>query len=365
MIDTIAKRESRIEIVQCLRGLAALSVCWFHFTNGNPHFLAQGWLKSSGQYGWLGVEIFFVLSGFVVPYSLARAGYVWTMRNYGQFLWKRISRLDPPYVASIVLVLTLGYVAAFAPGYRGSSTSFSVLDILAHIGYLNAFLHKPWLNVVYWSLAIEFQYYLLIGLLFPLLLTNRRAHRVLLLSGLALGALVVPGEGLIFRFLFLFIMGFSVFQRRLGVIGRLELLVTLVIAVIGTSITIGAISAATGFATSAIILGVEYSNRILDLFGQVSYSLYLVHVPIGGRIINIGDRIGGGLATKAMFLILAMACSLTVACAFYRWIELPFRRYSSRLSFADNNLRDHSRELQQLGRSDHASSIALSVDVQC
>jgi peptidoglycan/LPS O-acetylase OafA/YrhL len=64
------KPNKKLEIISLLRVLAALGVAWFHFTNGNVSFLDAGWLKNSGKYGWLGVEVFFVISGFVVPYSL-------------------------------------------------------------------------------------------------------------------------------------------------------------------------------------------------------------------------------------------------------------------------------------------------------
>jgi peptidoglycan/LPS O-acetylase OafA/YrhL len=332
---TATHPEKRIEVVDSLRGLAALGVCWFHFTNGNPKFLPAGVLKGSGQYGWLGVEIFFVVSGFVVPYSLWRACYKPTIVNYTRFLWKRISRLDPPYLVSIALVLALAYVAALVPGYRGAPATASVADVLLHFGYLNTFFHKPWLNVVYWSLAIEFQYYILIGLLFPLLTTNRCAVRLLLLTTLTISALLVPAQGLIFRFFFLFVMGFTAFQHRIGLIGRSETLGALALALAGASITIGTMSAAVGLAASGVILFVEYRNRALSLLGQISYSLYLVHVPVGGRIINLGERIGGNLLIKIVIIGLAIAVSLLAAYVLYRWIETPCRSYSSALHFRE------------------------------
>src|SRR5689334_14543570 len=93
--------QPRISTVDSLRGIASLAVCWFHLTNGNPSFLTGGPLKSSGTYGWLGVEMFFVISGFVIPYSLHKAGY--DLKSFGTFVAKRIIRLDPPYLVSIVI----------------------------------------------------------------------------------------------------------------------------------------------------------------------------------------------------------------------------------------------------------------------
>src|SRR5260370_41397871 len=68
------KGTPRVEIVDPLRGLAALAVAWFHFTNGSG-FVKTEWLQASGEYGWLGVDVFFVISGFVIPHSMYCGGY--------------------------------------------------------------------------------------------------------------------------------------------------------------------------------------------------------------------------------------------------------------------------------------------------
>jgi hypothetical protein len=66
---------ARIDSVHTLRGIAALSVVWFHLTNGNAAFPPNSGLKTSGSKGWLGVEVFFVLSGFIIPFALHRSDY--------------------------------------------------------------------------------------------------------------------------------------------------------------------------------------------------------------------------------------------------------------------------------------------------
>src|SRR3954470_23823868 len=76
----------RIPVLDPLRGIAALAVTWFHFTNGRPGYLPSGLLKSSGSFGWLGVEVFFVISGFVIPYALWGAGY--RIERLGRFMLK-------------------------------------------------------------------------------------------------------------------------------------------------------------------------------------------------------------------------------------------------------------------------------------
>src|SRR5271166_6626421 len=96
----------RIGVINALRAFAALFVAWGHFVAGQGKYLSL-----SGKYGYLGVHIFFVISGFVIPWSLYRGKYV--LRDYPRFLLKRNVRLYPPYLASIaVTILVTNFVIA-------------------------------------------------------------------------------------------------------------------------------------------------------------------------------------------------------------------------------------------------------------
>ena len=81
----------RNETVDALRAAAALSVCFFHFTHGQSYFQDVSIVRPAGAFGWLGVEVFFVISGFIVPYSMARAGYRLAM--WPRFMAKRLGHL--------------------------------------------------------------------------------------------------------------------------------------------------------------------------------------------------------------------------------------------------------------------------------
>src|SRR5271169_5335799 len=96
----------RIGVINALRALAALFVAWGHFVAGQGKYLSL-----SGKYGYLGVHIFFVISGFVIPWSLYRSRYA--LHDYSRFLLKRNVRLYPPYLASIaVTVLATNFIMA-------------------------------------------------------------------------------------------------------------------------------------------------------------------------------------------------------------------------------------------------------------
>ena len=182
--------DSRNETVDALRGLSALSVCLFHFTNGE-HFRAASYLAPIGAYGWLGVDVFLRHFRFHrAPYAMLRAGY--TLSAWPTFILKRLIRVEPPYLISIVIVMLLGIASTMAPAFRGPPIDWTPAQIAGHLGYLNTFLGLPWLNPVYSSLAIEFQFYVLIGLAMPALVVAPPAARLAAIASMIVLPMVLP-----------------------------------------------------------------------------------------------------------------------------------------------------------------------------
>lgn len=323
-------KSDRIGSVDALRGIASLSVAWFHFTNANPA-LAAGPLKASGSFGWLGVYVFFVISGFVIPYSLHKAGY--RSRHFASFLSKRILRLDPPYFANICFIVVLAFVVALVPGFRGPKPHFTIGQLLCHVAYLNSVVGKQWVNPVYWSLGIEFQYYLLIGLIFPLLAASRTSIRTLTMFALVVPGLFVPKVSLLFVHLPLFLAGILTYQFKVGRLSKWRFLAALSLTALLTSFRSGPSVAVTCAITGLLIAFAEFRSRILTWLGAISYSLYLMHVPIGGKIIDLGVRFPHGELVPSLFLIAATAGSILSAWALYRMVELPSQKLASRISY--------------------------------
>jgi len=331
----MAELNRKVEIVEGLRGIAAFLVVWFHFTNGNPRFLDEGYIKSTGAYGWVGVYIFFVISGFVIPYALYHAHYQirWDLPR---FLGKRLVRLEPPYIIGILISILLWYVSSWMPGFRGSPPDLSFSQIFLHLGYLVPFFDQVWLNPVFWSLAIEFQYYIAIGLIFPLIVSRSNAVRLLTLVTMCLSAYLIREKALLFSYFALFAIGILVFQLYLKLIGitAFFLLSLLVAFVVG--VTLGPVTAVAGLlAGYAIAFGGRIRIGSFGYFGAISYSLYLLHVPIGGRVINLGERYAVNDFDKVLTLGGALILSIAAAHLYYRYVECPSRLLSSRIRYAD------------------------------
>lgn len=322
----------RIATVEQLRGLAALSVAWFHFTNGNPRFLDEGVLKASGSYGWVGVEVFFVISGFIVPLAMYRAGY--DVLAAPRFVAKRLVRLEPPYLACVVLMILLAYGSSWIPGFGGQPPAFDPAQLALHVGYLVGFTDYPWLNPVFWSLAIEFQFYLAIAFLFPLVANrNPWVRLVSLLALLGISLLPIP-ETLLFPYLGLFALGLVTFHFYVGWLDRRAYAALLAVFAVGlsvsTSLAIAILSVAAA-AALAFIRSVELQPLVW--LGTISYSFYLVHVPVGGRIVNLGARFDLGPLAQLGVVVVAVAMSLAAATLYHRWLERPAQRWSARIRY--------------------------------
>jgi peptidoglycan/LPS O-acetylase OafA/YrhL len=325
------RRTKRLASVDALRGIASLAVCLYHFTNGNETFLPDGWLKRSGSFGWLGVEVFFVISGFIIPYSLFKGGY--HVRRYIRFVVKRVVRLDPPYLATIGLAVLLGYIAETVPGFAGPRFHVTARQLLLHLAYLNVFFGQTWLNPVFWTLAIEFQYYLLIGLLFPLCAHKNPWLRNTLLAALIVSGAALPMHAFLFHWLSLFALGIVAFQYEAGLIARRTFALTLCCCALCCCYLLGPLMAAVGVAAALVIALLRLRSRLLSLLGTISYSLYLIHVPVGGKLVNLGARYATCMPAKLLVLGVALGCSLAAAAVLYWSVEKPAQKWSASVTY--------------------------------
>jgi len=318
--------QQRIGIINALRALAALAVAWGHFVAGQGKYLGL-----SGKYGYLGVDIFFVISGFVIPWSLYRSHY--GLRDYPRFLLKRNVRLYPPYLASIAITI-LATNFLLAPLFHIPQMTVTGRDILLHFAYLNDIAHVKWINVVYWTLAIEFQWYLLIGLLLPLLVSARKAMRLVVISAMMAAYFTIYWDRLVFHFLPVFLIGVLVFQYRSQLIGKREMLGLIAVMVLSMWRISGWLVPLVAVPTGLLIAFSRLQSRAMDRVGDVSYSLYLLHLPIGVSIIGL---LSHWLPYSSYYIgvldVIGVAASMGAAGIMYQFIEKPSQEMSSAIRF--------------------------------
>jgi peptidoglycan/LPS O-acetylase OafA/YrhL len=328
---------SRFFGIDYLRGLASLAVAWFHLTNTYD----PGLVRASGSFGWLGVEVFFVISGFVIPWAV-RGDLLSTLTGRVVFIARRATRVELPYIVSIVLVLALWHLLAMQPSFAGGAPSWTPGQVGLHIVYLIPLSDFAWLQPVYWTLAWEFAFYLFVAAFFPWTIGAKSAW---LWWSTVLATLLSIGFGLVPFHAGLFVMGAAVFRIADGLSGMTEGALVLFLAWVAMLVSGGNVEAIAGVTTAVAIIFIRdvrvrgLVGSVLLGLGSVSYSLYLVHVPVGGRVVNLGRRfIEGGAMAEFLLSLLALAVSIGFAWVFYRLVEKPAHAFARRLRLRQGRL---------------------------
>lgn len=319
-----------------LRAVAVASVIAFHY---EPTLLPSGFL---------GVDLFFVISGYLITKNI-RSDIARGTFTFADFYLRRIRRIVPALLATIALTLAFFSLVASLPALSSFSESavasiFSISNFyfLAHSGYFDvAASTQPLLHT--WSLGVEEQFYLLWPAV--LLLTPRR---MLPLTVVLLGLVsLVAAQLILSREAAFYLMPFRVFEFAIGALitftreptsdHRKDLYYLFGLALVVSSLLnhtdtsslpnamtlIPCFGAAlmiwAGCARSALMI----SNPFGAYVGRISYSLYLVHWPV---IVIAQYAAMRALTTNETAFCLGLTIPLSLG-LFYL-VERPFRSLS-------------------------------------
>jgi peptidoglycan/LPS O-acetylase OafA/YrhL len=333
-------RHDRLREIDLLRFLAAMGVVIFHFAG----FRGPGpWPEASlrlfpevgmvTRYGHLGVDLFFMISGFVILMS------VWG-RGVGDFAVSRVTRLMPAYWAAVLL--GLGIWAVFGLGHGSPE------HVVPNLSMLQAGLGVQDVDPVFWTLWIELHFYALIAVLVGIGITYRRC--LLFMGAWTLGSVFAEEANVkILQTLLqstwtpFFVAGMALYLMYRfgptlilwGFVG-----VSWILAVHWTAWRTGVAFTASKGEVAAIgvtliflvmilvALGkLRWLNwRGLTVLGALTYPLYLTHSQIALPVL----KYAAPAMSKWAALALVTAVSLLLAYLIYRLVERPGQAWMRR-----------------------------------
>ena len=335
------------------RGLAAWYVVLYHIRESAAGSLPPGLINVLAK-GYLAVDFFFVLSGFVIwlNYRALLGEHRW--RSVPYFLWRRLARIYPLHLLMLVfaVVFALACVATgrpLTPDFGWGTLPYHFL-LLQNWGFLDAL---GW-NVPAWSISCELGAYLL----FTLLMTNidwERLPTAALVAGLAVlmlglfGVFTAAGKDLLGndiphlglpRCLFEFAMGTIVAAlwlrwREAPVVPEIGAAV-LGAAALGAYLAGAPETLALPFLFVCLLLALSLNAKrstpmrgvVIHWLGEISYATYLAHALlfIFFKIIFVSDARNIPLSLLGLFLLLVLAVSALL----YHGFELPAQNWMNR-----------------------------------
>ena len=328
----------RIKELDVFRGFAALAVVFYHYTTRYNELFNE---QSSWQfaYGWLGVPVFFILSGFVIYLTVDKS------KSAIDFLKKRFIRLYPTYW--LCLLITLG-VECFSGIFRGNPTW---KDILMNFTMFQQFFNFKHVDGAYWSLLPELLFYGLMAFLMKIkkVRSYYLYNAILLIVGMTHLVLPLPiiGKVLSIHYILLFMIGIAFYRIYNQINTRWDYAFIIINYIIGTklyfiehqSLSLKLLYIAFGLIIFLYYLFVKgyfaflAKFRVFIFFGNISYALYLIHQNIGYIIISeIQDFTGRNFA-----IFIALSISVITACLITFQVEPRIKPIIKKLLYNNNN----------------------------
>lgn len=339
--------------VDGLRGTAAMLVVLYHLYLNTESLLrvhTPDWLHALiGSFGATGVNVFFVLSGFVISMSLRQAPL--SGRYVAMFALRRSVRLDPPYWVAIVLSIALAKLSALLFSELAGRGQFPPAQILAHLFYLQNILGYGDISAVFWTLCIELQFYLVLVLILTAAHDAGQPRRrpILAVAGLtalslvlAVGQVKLPVDGLFVRYWHMFALGVLTCWCVFGDLAWRwwwALMAVELVAVFGSAPNLPHLApllAAAVIVLSSRRIGARgwLAGPAHQFLGKLSYSLYLMHPLVGWSTISVLKKLFGDAPSIALglaYMAAGIVASIASAWILWRAVELPAIRWSRKV----------------------------------
>jgi peptidoglycan/LPS O-acetylase OafA/YrhL len=326
-----SREQERLPALDSLRAIAALAVLFFHYTCGyervvGPHSRPV----PSIEWGHLGVELFFVISGFVIAWTLQRSS------SIADFAFGRFARLYPAYLAAA----TITAIVVFGFGFNPAHLETSDIGWNAIIG-LPQLVEANYLDASYWTLGVELSFYVMAATATSAFPKMRFELFCLVWLAASLAARIFLPEYV--RFQLFLVSGYS----PLFVAGAMLFALSpamqpdrLTFATFAASIAVCFVGAdphwlrPTNGAGLCLFIGLVFAAatgrlpvlnfRPLVVVGQASYSLYLIHQIVGYWVISNFEQLG---IPPLVAIAVAALLVISAAIGLRALVEVPAQRF--------------------------------------
>jgi peptidoglycan/LPS O-acetylase OafA/YrhL len=367
--------------MECMRGFSALWVFMYHIAD--IFKASSSVLYIIAQYGYQGVAIFFVISGYCI-YAAAENALI-KRQHPNMFLTRRLVRVMPPFWASIIFLVGLPFfleaLSSFKSGIYISPSprwlQFNSVEWFEVATLARVFFSKDGnlqsafspINAVYWSLAIELQLYFVMYVTLFFKLNQRKILLAIFFVGIFISTLpIIKTSGLFFSYWPAFFFGIALrwaHQHRITPLAVFKhhqewvsvaaatFLLSIVLIFIFSDLRIVTVYTelipnfnfvvAAGIAATLLWLfgGVEHARLLrringtkkfgllavvllpLCWIGQSSYSLYLLH----GQLYHFPEMFVRQVISPrtSLYPILIMSITACLCFIYYKFVEVPFQ----------------------------------------
>jgi peptidoglycan/LPS O-acetylase OafA/YrhL len=330
--------KERIGILDLMRFVAAMMVLLFHYFysgiyNGKIQGVEYSLLVDYIKYGYLGVEFFFMISGYVIFRSALS-------HDFKDFVIGRFRRLFPAFWTCVLLTSIL------VNEFGHSDLNVSTLQVIANLTMFPKIFDQKFVDGVYWTLTYEIIFYSFISIL--LFIRFKKYLRTIFIIWAFL--ILMHGEyGNYLSSIFLlkgyycyFVTGalFSIIQQRTSLISVIALVLTCKAALLFSLQHSLTAFSCRQHSFSQLIIGStillmflffgslargwlpNINGKITKILGGMSYPLYLLHAHIGFSIIT---KLTFYLDTKYSYL-LSLFIVLILSFFVYQFVELYFKK---------------------------------------
>lgn len=286
----------RLALLDYARFFAALSVVIFHWfyngiTNGKVTTIEKTWFSDVASYGHFGVQFFFIISGYVIFFSLKNKGAT-------SFMKSRLKRLYPTYWVAIIFTTFFAYIWG-----QGTDMAVTLKQVLVNFTMLQQFIGVQNVDGVYWTLFYEVIFYAIVFLILLFGDFKKLLAFLVIWPILIIAANVFSNGFLIFNLYFsFFVIGAMFALLKNGHIKKSIALSTLILAACAgfyqmyqagimkeNNIVVVALIYAAMLSFFAILnvdrfrkINLPYAQDI----GGMTYPIYLIHAHFGYMALN-------------------------------------------------------------------------------